>query len=620
MPGPTDRELYLLFERSPIGMYRSTEDGRFLYANPALARMLGYEDPAELLAINLITHVYADPRERPALIAKYRERGVIDGARAHWRTRDGRALVVQIYGHVVESDEGRASFDASVLDVTSTEAQQLDLQSQREELERTARTLELVVRQMPATYWLVDLDLRILRAGGAIEEILGYAPDRWVGHTLGEVMAVDGGGEGTLNAHARALAGESASYSAEYRGKRLSTVIAPYRRGGAIVGAIGTAIDVTAFHALEHRMVDAQRAESLGVLAGGLAHDFNNLLVAILGNADLGLRESLPGAPGREALENIRHAGLRAAELTDQLLAYAGRRGVSSTSVSPRPLVDELVRISGPTIPANVHITVEIEPELAVRGDAAQIRQVFLNLIANARDALIPDGGSIAIRARPHISIGEPDPDDVVAVGGGGPYLLIEVVDDGPGIEADTRRRIFEPFFTTKATGHGLGLAAVLGIVRAHGGGLRLRSAPGEGSSFGVLWPAAATQIAQEAVVVPGVLRRTVLVIDDEELVRDVVARMVEDLGYIALTAADGVAGLEIVATRTVDAVLVDLTMPRMNGAEVVASLRQTRPLLPIVLCTGYDRDRKGPVQADAYLPKPFRFELLEATLGKLFE
>ena len=590
-------------------MYRSSEDGSFHFVNAALVRMLGYDTVEEVLALNLNRDVYVDEHERPRLIAAYRSKGVIDGVRAHWRTRDGNRLVVQIFGHVVDNESGGASFDASVVDVTA-------LEIQRDELERTARTLDIVVKQVPAMYWLVDHDLRILRTGGAIEEVLGYAPDRWIGHTLYDVQATEPGTDDPIQTHKRALAGETVTHTSNYRSKQLRNTIAPLWRDGEIVGAIGTGIDITAMHALERRMVDAQRAESLGVLAGGLAHDFNNLLVAILGNADLGLRDTPSGAPGRAALENIRHASLRAAELTDQLLAYAGRGGVSSTSVAARPLVDELLRISAATLPPGVAIGVDIAHDLAMRGDAAQIRQVLLNLIANARDALGTTGGAIGISARVCHHTGEPDADDVHTVGNSGAFLLVEVADNGPGIDRETRRRIFEPFFTTKSTGHGLGLAAVLGIVRAHGGGLRLVSAPGEGARFQVLWPAATTPVTLPAVVPPNAL--TVLVIDDEDMVRDVVARMIEDLGYAAVTAADGIAGLEVVQQRSIDAVLVDLTMPRMNGADVVAALRERRPELPIVLCTGYDRDRKGPVEANAYLPKPFRIEALEETLAKL--
>jgi len=615
--GPTDRELYRLFDRSPIGMFRSTESGRFVYANPALARLLGYASVEELLAINLSTDVYLEPGARQRLMEEHLARGVLDGVRMRWRTRDGQPLTVQLYGQAVphEPGVGERSFDVSVVDITEAEAASQLLREQREELERTAHTLELVVRQMPALYWLVDHDLRLQLAGGAFEEVLGHPADRWVGHVLQDPVAADGDGEiETIPAHRRALAGETVTYSVVYRGKQLSTTVTPHRRDGEIVGAIGTAIDVTASRALERRMVDAQRAESLGVLAGGLAHDFNNLLVAILGNADLGLREVPPGMPGRAALDNIRHASLRAAELTDQLLAYAGRGGVGATRFEPAGVLGELLRISAPSMPAGVDVQVDVPADLAIHGDEGQVRQVLLNLIANARDALGDRGGTIAISGRAIRHAGEPDPDDVITASAG-PYVQIEISDDGPGIDRDARRRIFEPFFTTKASGHGLGLAAVLGIVRAHRGGLRVTSAPGQGARFSVLWPATTTPAEQEAAA-PA--RHTVLVIDDEDLVRDVVARMLEDLGYTAIPVADGPTGIALLDQRPIDAALVDLTMPRMNGADVIAALRAKQPALRIVLCSGFDRDRRGPVKADAYLPKPFRIEALETTLAKL--
>ncbi len=488
-----------------------------------------------------------------------------------------------------------------------------DQDQNRENLE--ARILELVIRQMPAVYWLVDHDLRILSTGGAVESVLGYKRDRWIGSTLHDVQATDGGTGESIIQHKRALLGETLMYQNVYMEKRLNVTIAPYRRDDQIVGVIGTAVDITAAHALEHRMIDAQRAESLGVLAGGLAHDFNNLLVAIIGNADLGLRDTHPGAPGRSSLENIREAGLRAAELTDQLLAYAGRGGVASTRVSPRALVDELVRISAATIPANVTVEVDVSDTLALRGEPAQVRQVILNLLGNAREALGARGGTITVTARLVRHAGEPELDDVITPPAGR-YVELAFADNGPGIDRETRRRIFEPFFTTKSSGHGLGLAAVLGIVRSHSGGLRLVSDPGDGARSEVLWPASTTPEEQATVVAPDA--PTVLVIDDEDLVRDVVARMIEDLGYHAVTAADGPTGLEMIERLSIDAVLVDLTMPRMSGADVVIALREKRPALPVVICSGYDRDRRGRVEATAYLPKPFRIDALEQTLAKV--
>src|SRR5687767_7527905 len=173
---------------------------------------------------------------------------------------------------------------------------------------------------LPGTYWVVDHELRILSVGGPIEQIMGYPADRFLGKTMHDALAADPSSGDVIEMHQRALHGDTARDETEYRGKVFTTTVSPYRNvAGDIVGAVGMSIEVTAWRALERRMVDAQRAESLGVLAGGLAHDFNNLLVAVLGNADLALREVPEGKPGRAALDNIRIAGLRAAELTDQL-------------------------------------------------------------------------------------------------------------------------------------------------------------------------------------------------------------------------------------------------------------------------------------------------------------
>lgn len=569
-----------------------------------MVAILGYDSVEEVLALNLLDSVYIDAHERAPVLEEYRDTGFVEGRRVRWRTRTGRVLTVQLFGHVVEGKEGLI-FDATVIDLTEIDQLEDHLRRQRE-------IVEQAMRQMPATYWIVDRDLVLLEVGGPVEQLFGYQVHEYVGKPLANAIDRERGPE-TFARYQRALAGEVVVSESEYRDKLLAATIAPYRdTSGAIVGALGTAIDVTAVRMLERRMVEAQRAQSLGLLAGGLAHDFNNLLVAVLGNADLALREIPADKPGRCAIENIRIAGLRAAELTDQLLAYAGRGGAGTARVEPAGIVDELLRISAPSLPAYVDIRVDIPARLAVRADPAQLRQVLLNLISNARDALGARRGDITVSGElVHIAV--EDPDDTLTAPPGN-YIALRVVDNGPGMNAETRRKMFEPFFTTKQSGHGLGLAAVLGIIRAHGGGIRVRSAPDQGTEIRVFWPAAVTEPIIASV--PSTSSRTVLVIDDEALVRDVVARMVEDLGYAAMTAADGPSGIDL--AEQADAVLVDLTMPQMSGADVVAALRQKRPGLPVVVCSGYDRDARGPIQADAYLPKPFRIDALERTLAKL--
>jgi PAS domain S-box-containing protein len=605
-----------LFDRSPIGMYRSDASGRLLLANPALVAMLGYDSIEEVLALDLLRDVYANPNERTPVLAEYKDTGFVEGRRVHWKTRTGRILTVQLFGHVVETTGGLV-FDATVLDLTEVDVLEESLRREREAHEATARILDQFVRQLPAVYWIVDRQCRIISTGGPVEQIMGFPANTFLGRTMQEALATYPSSTDTIEEINRALAGEVVISESVFTGKVMANFLTPYRNSaGEIIGAMGTSVDVTAWRALERRMVDAQRAESLGVLAGGLAHDFNNLLVAVLGNADLALREISTDKPGRTAIENIRVAGLRAAELTDQLLAYAGRGGAGTARVEPGLLLEELLRILAPAIPDHVRIHTDFSGKLAVRGDPAQLRQVLLNLVNNAKDALGGRGGEITVRSEAVHLDGTPDVDDILSCGPGS-YVLIEVTDNGPGMDAETRRHVFEPFFTTKQTGHGLGLAAVLGIVRAHGGGIRVMTAPQRGARFQVLWPAAVTA-PMRAVVVPTSGSQTVLVIDDEDLVRDVVARMVEELGYSAVTASDGKSGLDLIERQAVDAVLVDLTMPNMSGADVVAALRQRRPNLPLIVCSGYDRDSRGPIQADAYLPKPFRMDSLQRTLAKL--
>ncbi len=613
----TEPELQRLFDRSPIGMYRSDATGRMLMANPALVSMLGYDTVAEVLALDLMRDVYLDPSGRAPVLAEYKDTGFVEGRRVRWKTRTGRVLTVQLFGHVADTASGLV-FDATVIDMTEIDTLEAELQRQHDTQAAAAQVLEIVVGQLPALYFVEDRDLRILKTGGAVETILGYPSERFVGKTVQDALAADSASTDVVANHRRVLTGETLHTETEYRGKLLATVLAPHRApNGEIIGVIGTSIDVTALRALERRMVDAQRAESLGVLAGGLAHDFNNLLVAVLGNADIALREIPQGQPGRAMLESIRIAALRASELTDQLLAYAGRGGAGKTRVEPAAIVDELLRILSPSVLRDVRINVEMPPKLAVRGDPAQLRQVLLNLINNAHDAIVGRGGEITIRAQGVVKLdGAPTPEDALATPAGS-FVLIDVIDNGPGMDAETRRHVFEPFFTTKKKGHGLGLAAVLGIVRTHGGGIRVISSPGKGARIQIAWPAAITG-PMSAVPSSHNGSPTVLVIDDEDLVRDVLARMIEDLGYSVVTASDGKTGLELVERQAIDLVLVDLTMPHMSGADVVTALRQRRPGLPVVVCSGYDRDSRGPIQAEAYLAKPFRMDALERTLAKL--
>lgn len=653
---PSEDFLHRMYERSPVGFYRSTFDGRFLFVNPALVRMLGYDRAVELLELRLADDIYCDAADRAELLELYRKTGTLDGVKVRWRTRDGRPLVVQLYGYLLPEQE---LIDVTVIDVTELDRAQAQIEQQRQELERGATAMRLLWRQLPGLVWTVDRDLMITSADGAAIEQLGRTIKGELGRSLYEFYGTERESYLPIRRHLEALEGRWVGFHQEVDGKEYAVTLGPQRaENGVIVGVVGVGIDVTTRHRLEQRMVDAQRAESLGVLAGGLAHDFNNLLVAILGNVDLGLRELDAGAPGHAVLDSIRAAALDAAALTTQLLAYAGRSELQTSDIALSPILDDLLRLAAPQIPTNVRVVVDVPAELPpIHGDAAQLRQVVMNLLNNARDALAGAGGQVALSASVVEHDGAVTEHDVLSPPAAGNFVVLEVADDGPGMDADTLRRIFDPFFSTKPSGHGLGLASVLGIVRSHGGGISVRSRPGHGTRFNVLWPMRRRRTARRseqgrleagseerreerqgegnaidrghahvAPALPNFARSsrqialpTVLVVDDEDAVREVLVRLIEELGYAVISAADGAAALALIeGAATLDAVVVDLTMPGMSGGALVQEIRHRRPRLPIIVCSGYDRERKGMPAAEGFLAKPFRLEALQGLLSSL--
>jgi signal transduction histidine kinase/CheY-like chemotaxis protein len=373
---------------------------------------------------------------------------------------------------------------------------------------------------------------------------------------------------------------------------------------------------------IEAQMRRAQKLESLGVLAGGIAHDFNNLLVSIVGNADLGLLLASPGSPVQNALIKIKVAGGRASELTQQLLAYSGKKEVRIEAIDVNPLVSELKNLLEVSISNYVLLDMVLSVDLPlVRGDLSQISQVVMNLITNASEAIGEHPGSITIATGTALLTADECAErktnwDVSE----GVYVFIDVSDTGSGMPASVREQIFEPFFTTKFTGRGLGLAAVAGIVRSHHGAIEVQSELGVGTTFRVLFPAAPgahLDAPKHETLEPAMERSgkgTVLVVDDEREVREVLSEMLEIFGFEVTAANDGIEALDIfrASPDAYSAVILDLAMPRMGGAETLQAIRAIRPDIPVILCSGYDEDHalKGD-SSSAFLQKPFKLSTL---------
>ncbi len=387
---------------------------------------------------------------------------------------------------------------------------------------------------------------------------------------------------------------------------------------------------------LDGRIQHLQRMESLSVLAGGVAHEFNNLLTGILGNAGLALCDLPPGSPARESLRDIEIAAQRAAELAGQMLAYAGRGPLVTTPVDLPRLVEETASLLESLPGEGVRMVLDLEAGAPrIRGDASQIRQALTNLFSNAILSLRDRGGTITARtgAVDSTAVGTAGADNLAVEIPEGVYAFVEVTDDGCGMEPVEIERAFEPFVSGRFAGRGLGLAAVHGIVRGHGGSVDLVSRAGEGTRVRLLFPAAGqdqearTEEPQAEEVPAGFRGRgLILVADDDEVVLQVATRVLARHGFSILTARDGVEALSLIESRPGDiaAVVLDLVMPRMNGADALIEIRKLRPDLPVILSTGYSAAdaavRLAGLAADAFVQKPYRREQLVAALRRVLE
>jgi PAS domain S-box-containing protein len=373
---------------------------------------------------------------------------------------------------------------------------------------------------------------------------------------------------------------------------------------------------------MEEKLQETQKLESLGLLAGGIAHDFNNLLTGILGNANLARGQS-PGFDIEPYLEQIERSAERAADLCGQMLAYAGKGRFEVTRVNLSELVHETTSLIRTSVGRNVSLDLSLTHDLPlVEADLTQIRQIIMNLVLNASEAIEDRPGAIRIRTGA-VQVERPELQrmHLAADLEPGRYVYLEVSDTGRGMSAETLNRIFDPFFSTKFTGRGLGLAAVLGIVRSHKGALKVESREGTGSRFRLLLPPAASQarpiLAPRASTPMWRGCGIALVIDDEPSVRHVAQRMLTAMGFEVVTASSGQEGLSHFTERP-DAfaiVLLDLTMPGMRGDETYRHLRGIKAGLPIVVMSGYSH-QEASAYFDAqilagFLQKPFKLERL---------
>jgi PAS domain S-box-containing protein len=439
---------------------------------------------------------------------------------------------------------------------------------------------------------------------------LMFAPVFWNGRTVG-VVSVQ-------------------SYQAgRFDERALKVLEALAAQSGGAIRRIRAEQERSAFQA---QMLQAQKLESLGVLAGGIAHDFNNLLMSVLGYADLTISELPPTSPLHTYLREIEIGARRGAELCKQMLAYSGRGTCLVERLDLREIVEEMTHLLNISISKKAVVKFNFAANLpAVVADATQLRQIIMNLVLNASDALQEKSGVISISTGAmecdSAYLTETYLDDNLPAG---TYVFLEVADNGCGMDEATRARIFDPFFTTKFMGRGLGLAAVLGIVRAHHGALKVYSEPGSGTTIKMLLPAAPEGEVLRPVdantLAPWKGKGTILVVDDETSVRAVTKLYLEKAGFQVLTAEDGRVGVDLFAEHADEIVLVllDVTMPRLSGEDCYRELRRLRRDVCVVLTSGYSEhdvtQRFAGKGLAGFIQKPFKQVDLIETVRKVLD
>ncbi len=510
-------------------------------------------------------------------------------------------------------------------------------------LEHSQRLLQEIIDSSNAFIVVTDLQGVIVLANRPFTELVGEQVQGVVGRPVLEVFPlVDPVRRATAISEANAtgrpvVSEESFDIRGVWRTVLLSRVLLRESDGSAYA-CCTIATDITKLkQSEEERRVFAeqlqhtQKLESLGVLAGGIAHDFNNLLTSILGHANLVLEELPQGSHSGADVARIVQAAQRAAEMTNQMLAYAGRGNFVTARVDVNALVSQMSQLLQVSMSKKVELRYDMAPGLpAIAGDPSQIQQVVMNLITNAAEAIGDQVGTITLRTGLiQVENGPRPPSTGAESLPGGDYVRLVVADTGTGMDAATVAKIFEPFFTTKFTGRGLGLAAVQGIMRSHHGTLTVDSTPDQGTTFTILLPAVAGPApAEEPVRIAGPARRgagTVLIVDDEEPIRSFARRALERAGYRVLAAPDGVEAMDLFRAHGADigVVLLDLTMPIMDGREVLGRLRAIDPGVRIVLSSGFsehDLAARGEAGDERFLQKPYLLGALLETVQAVMD
>ncbi len=601
------------------------QDGQWIYVNPAAVSVFGARDARELLGSGVLERVHPDDRREVA--RRIREQ-IHQGRPAPLKETkllrlDGRMFYGEVQGRPFTDESGRPAILVVMRDISARKLAQQELLA-----------LKQAISQAEDSIFITDASGRMVYANAACLKAFECPADGWQGRYAAELR---GGrvGDATYNEIIERM-DQGISIQREFRfldarGEEhvVWRKISPVFDDGVVRWHVCVDHDLTQQKRMQQRIEHTHRLESLGVMAGGIAHDFNNLLAAIVGNSGLIARRVGPESPLHTYLDRINQASEQAASLCRQMLAYAGAEPLELEPVDLAACVGEMDQLLRLSLPRETRLRLEIEPDLPrIMGDVQKLKQLLLSLVSNAGEAVqdMSHEGVIQLRLqRARLTESELPRclghESLCA----GEYLMLEVQDNGRGMDRTTRERAFEPFYTTKFAGRGLGLPAALGIVKVHGGGIDLSSRKNVGSRVRVYLPMLKQASASQSEAVESPVAKNgsgpgILIIDDDAMIRDMAAELLADISDTVLTAADGEEGLETFRKHRDDiaVVILDRTMPRMSGEECLRQLRAIDPGLRIIICSGLGENEDDALPADAFVSKPFHPVDLMNTIQQL--
>lgn len=611
--------------------YAKDEKGRYVFVNPVLEAFL--EKPQSMILGKTDTdlfppHVARKLRENDAEVMLRSE--ALRFVESFPRT-NGISHFLS-YKFPIRDQENRPMVAGIALDVTEQRRSQ-------EALEIRDSLLRTIITHAPITVFALDANGIITLAEGN-NFVLGVRPlVELQGENLLEFLP---GNTRIREKFEAAFRGATVEFEWETEDGRLHDMscVPLMNHSGLVYSIVCLATDVTKRRREEEErklrneeQQRAQKLEALGVLAGGIAHDFNNILLGIMGNAGLALLDAESDTPQHGRLQQIELAAQRAADLTNQMLAYAGRGRLVVEAIDLSAVVREMIALLNAAISKRARMNIHLEEGLpCIEGDISQIRQVVMNLIINASEALEEGDGEITVRTGlKNLTVPPPGEARFSSTLTPGRYVYLEVRDTGKGIDEQTQLKIFEPFYTTKSTGRGLGLSAVQGIVRGHRGTIRLDSVPQSGTTFTIYFPARESQTSvprQEGA--RGTKSWTgsgrIYVVDDEEMVRKVAQAIFERVGFEVRTAVDGLDALEQLSRSDANptAVLLDMNMPRVGGSETLRELRRVYPDLPVILSSGFNEEEAMHRSRDnhkvGFIQKPYSAHQLIDKIREMLE